>query len=193
MGTVLLSILAGGGLLYLGMTGISSREPSVEEKQSLVTIRDLEPYGAEIAEAEKREVWKAKRNLDGTLEIEYEYDPDLAIGPGDNITLQSSVDIEHTEKDARQTFSLNIAACKTGMRIYGVKTRDQQHTMADVDQSYFALVVKDEKPVGNMVNVRKGKHVYSLLVIGIFFNDPVTLEEILREKIERGERSLKGP
>jgi hypothetical protein len=193
MACLIVGLLVCGGLVYLGMAGISSREPTSEEKMAVVTIRDLEPYGVEIAEVESREVWKTKRNVDGSLEIEYEYDPDLAPGPGDKVILQGSVDIEHTEKDARQTFSLNIMASQTGMRIYGATTRDQQHTMADVDQSYFALVMKNEKPVGNLVSVRKGKHVYGLLVINIYFDDPHTLEEMLREKIDQGERSLTEP
>lgn len=190
---LLLCCLCCGGLVYLGSTGISSREPSAEEKSAVVTIRDLEPHGVMPAELEKREVWKTKRHFDGTLEIEYEYDPELAAGAGDAVTMQSSVSIEHTEKDASQAFSITIMAYQTGLRISGVKSREQQHAMADVDQTHFALLLKDDQPVGNMLVIRKGKRIYGVLIVGIYFDDPAQLEEIVREKIKQGDAVLEKP
>src|SRR5687767_13925382 len=57
-------LVACGGLLYVGVTGISNREPTDAERQVVVSAADLEPYGAEPSRLAEREVWNAKRNLD---------------------------------------------------------------------------------------------------------------------------------
>src|SRR5262245_30325007 len=61
-GSVLLGLLACCGLIYVGMTGISSRPPTDQERQAVVTIDDLRNHGVEAARQEEREVWLTKRN-----------------------------------------------------------------------------------------------------------------------------------
>ena len=186
-GALLLGLVVCGGLIYVGMAGVATREPTDAERQTLVTIRDLESFGVEAGRLEEREVWQSKRNLDGSLEIEYEYDPDLAPGPGEMISLMSSAEINSTESSARESFNMTIAAYQLGFGLYDVQSRDQSHAMAGVDQSRFALIVKNEKPVGNMIVVRQGKRVHGLLLIGLYFEDPQELEDLLRPTVERSE------
>jgi hypothetical protein len=184
-GLLLLGLLACGGILFLGMKGISNRPPTEQERQAVVTIGDLAPFDVQIARQEEREVWQTKRNLDGGLEIEYEYDPERAPGPAEAITLMSSVNIDDSEASARETYGMTIGAYQLGFRVYDVQSREQSHRMTGVDQSHFALVVTDEKPVGNTVVIRQGKRVHGLLLIGLYFEDPKTLEDLLRPTIDR--------
>ena len=185
-GGLLAVLLACGGLLYVGMTGISSREPTDEERQAVITATDLAAYGAEPERLDEREVWNTKRNLDGTLEIEYEYDQDLAPGDDDTLAVLSTVELHHSDSSARESFGMMISAYKIGFGVSGVQSREQPHRMAGVDQSHFSLILNDgQNPVGNMVVVRAGKRVHGLLVIGVYFDDPATLEAILRPTIER--------
>ena len=184
-GSLLVGLAACGGLVWVGMTGISNRPPTPEEKRALVTIGDLEPFGVEISRREEREVWQTKRHLDGSLEVEYEYDPDRAPGPGESITLMSSVTIEDSEASARESFGMTIGAYQLGFGISGVQSREQSYGMAGVDRSHFALIVAKEKPVGNMVVIQQGKRVHGLLLIGLYFDDPRELESLLRPKLDQ--------
>ncbi len=179
-------LVACGGLLYVGVTGISNREPTDAEREVVVSAADLEPYGAEPSRLAEREVWNAKRNLDGTLEIEYEYDQDRARGNDDTLAVLSTVELHGSDSSARESFGMLIAAYQIGFGVSGVQSRQQQHQMAGVDQSHFSLILNDsQNPVGNMVVVRSGKRVHGLLVIGVYFDDPATLEAVLRPTIER--------
>jgi hypothetical protein len=184
-GALFLGLVACGGLLYLGATGISRRAPNDEERQAVVTIRDLEPLGARVAHQDQREVWLAKRNFDGSLEISYEYDPDRAPGKGHEFTVRSSVEIDPSESSARETYGLTIGAYDLGLRVGGAQSRQLPHTMAGADQSHFALILKNDHPVGNMAVVRQDKRVHGLLITGLYFDDPRQLESLLRPTVTR--------
>jgi hypothetical protein len=183
--TLLLGIVACGGLLYVGATGVSRRPPSDEERQAVLTIDDLAPFGVEPVNQQQREIWQTKRNLDGSLEVEYEYDPERAPTADDTITVMSSVTIDRSESSARETYALAIGAYQLGFGVFGVRARQQSHTMTGVDQSYFASIVKDDQLVGNMVVIRQAKRVHGLLLIGLHFDDPAQLESLLRINIEK--------
>ncbi|HEX5104885.1 MAG TPA: hypothetical protein VFV87_13790, partial [Pirellulaceae bacterium] len=145
----------------------------------------LQPFGVQVVRQAEREVWLTKRNLDGSLEIEYEYDPERAPGAGEDISLMSSASIEPSESSARESFGMTLAAYRLGFGIYDVQARELPHAMPGADQSHFALIVKDGNPVGNMVVVQQGKRVHGLLLIGLYFDDPQELDDLLRPTIDR--------
>ena len=69
-GTLFVFCLGCGGLLYLGASGVSSREPTDAERQTVVSVVDLAPFGIAADKLAERETWRTKRNLDGSLEID---------------------------------------------------------------------------------------------------------------------------
>src|SRR5262245_41790083 len=76
LGSILLvSIAVCSGVAYLGVRGISNRPPTAAEKQTLVTASDLKSFGAMPQKLGQREVWNVKKNIDGSVEMEYDYDP----------------------------------------------------------------------------------------------------------------------
>jgi len=187
-----LGILFGGGLLmglvctglvYVGMTGISSRQPSAREQQAVFTMADLAARGVESAKLSQREEWTAKKNLDGSLEIEYEYDPEKS-GDDEPFHLTSSVEINPTEKDARESFSMAISAYGLGLQIGGATSQRQEIILPWADQVYFAVIQHSNVPVGNIAVIRKGKRLHSVLLIGHYFQDPQEFAEELRSKVE---------
>ncbi len=185
-GAVACLLVACGGLMYLGATGISNREPTDAERAVLITADDLAPFGAQPSKHDQREVWNTKKNFDGTLEIEYDYDPELAPGDDDPLMVTSQVELAGSESDARESYAILLAAYQLGFRISGVKSREQSHQMAGVDQCHFSLILNgDGDPVGNMAVLRAGKRLHGLMIVGVYFDDPATLESLLRPTIER--------
>lgn len=183
----LVMLVVCGGLFYVGMTGISNREPTEAERAVVLTATDFAPhYGSQPQRLAEREVWNTKRNFDGTLEIEYEYDQDLAPGGDDVLAVLSSVELHPSESSARESFNMLIGAYKIGFGISGVQAREQSGSMPGMDQTHYSLILNQNQfPVGNMVVVRAGQRVHGLVVIGVYFDDPAALGELLRPTVDR--------
>lgn len=182
-GSSLLLCLGCGGLVYLGMQGVSQRQPTAREEQAVFTMADLEAWGVEQTKLSEREEWNAKKNLDGSLEIEYNYDPERS-GDDDAFSLMSSAEIHATDKDARESFGMAIAAYGVGLKIGGTTSQKQEIALPWADQSHFALIQHDNITVGNMAVIRKGNRLHAILLIGHVFDDAAELAEAMRPKVE---------
>ena len=186
-GAVCLALCGCLGFLVVGAIGIPRADPTPEERQALVTIDDLVPFGAQPVNQDQREVYSAKRNLDGSVEISYDYDADRAPKGDEVFTLSSAVEINLSERSARESFGTTIGAFKLGLGIYDVEAEKDPYEMPGVDQSYFASIRTKSVPVGNMVVVRKGKMLHSVLLVGLHFDRAEDLAAILEGKIARAE------
>lgn len=182
-GSSLLLCLGCGGLAYLGMKGVSHRQPTAREEQAVFTMADLEAWGVEQTKLSEREEWNAKKNFDGSLEIEYEYDPEKS-GDDDAFSLISSVEINPTEKDARESFGMAVTAYSVGLKIGGTTSQKQEIALPWADQSHFALIQHSNITVGNMAVIRKGKRLHAIVLIGHVFENPAELAEAMRPKVE---------
>ena len=182
-GGALMVVLLCAGLLFLGMRGISSRQPTAQEKQAVFTVADLAPRGIPQTKLPEREEWNCKKNFDGSLEIEYEYDPEKS-GDDQVFRLMSSVEIEPSEEDARESFGMAVTAYGVGLQIGGVTSDKQPYAVPWADQSHFALINNNSGSVGNLAIIRKGKRLHALLLVGYCFQDPEDLAEMLRAKVD---------
>jgi hypothetical protein len=173
-------------LLFLGATGLSSRAPTADEKELLVPIERLATIGAEVRVSETAATYTAKRNLDLSLEIEYEYDSDKDPDSTDFLFFKSEAEISRSERDAWESFWLAIQATRLGVSL--VKERSLEPSEASLelgDQAYWAIVHQAGAPVGNFVAVRQGRIVHTLLVLGLYFDEPGQAETLLAPAIEK--------
>lgn len=52
------------------------------------------------------------------------------------------------------------------------------------DSSSFTVLVKDEKPIGNVFTVRDGKKTYLLVMAGVFFRNPEEWGRLVGPKLK---------
>jgi hypothetical protein len=180
---VLVSVV---GIGVLAIKGVSTRPLVQSEKELLISASCLEPYGMDAPAPELCETYSAKRNLDGSLGLEYEYDSDKNPKRKDVLYVTSEVEINPTLKDARESFTISIAAYKVGMSLGGgLRVDASPVSLALGDQNYWAVIKRDQTPLGNVVVVRKGNVVHSFIVIGLYFSDPEDLRSLLQPKLEK--------
>src|SRR5688572_1531732 len=99
----LVAIVGGiGALLYLGANGLWSRKPTEAERKLIVTSNALADYVKLDASCE---TLKSKRNIDGTREIEAEYEPEQCRA-AEQVSFVSGAEIARTKRDARESFAL---------------------------------------------------------------------------------------
>ncbi len=192
----LLLVACGGGLVFLGLCcgglaivsvyGVASRDVTEEEMAYFVTAEDMEEYFVAPGDPAECVVTNAKTNIDGSLELEYEYDADRDPGTDDVFILQSTVDICSSESSAKEDHSLSIGAMKLGITLSGQSTLkiDQRNDLMTLgDENYAAILRNEGIPVGNLVVVRQGKKVFSVALIGVFFESREDLESVFRRSL----------
>jgi hypothetical protein len=92
-------------------------------------------------------------------------------------------------RDARQMFLINIGAYKAGVAIGSDKvTLDRRDTILGKlgDDRYAAIMRSGTKNAGNVFIVRQGRIVHSVMITGLYFDDPGSAEELLATVVEQG-------
>jgi hypothetical protein len=193
LGSVAIVALVLGVLLRLGCKGISTREPTEEEMQLLIPVSRLEPLGVTGLNPGACESVIAKRNLDGSLELEYEYDSERAPESSRFLFYKSEAEISDSAEDARESHMLQVAAYKAGtMLVKGRKLERSSASFSVGEQNYLGTVTQDGKPLGTVAVVRQGTIVHSVLILGLYFDDPEQLKTLLKPVLAKSlEMSLR--
>lgn len=181
VGVILVLVLGFGTLVYFGYNGISSRAPTDAEKSMLITLDVLESYGYTNQPQEATAIWSAKVNIDGSTELEYEYELESET---DYLYIVSDVNLEATEKDARDSFKIGINAYKLGLKIGGATAEKKPNLFTLGDERYSAQIMIDGDPFGNLVVVRHGRIIHSLILMGLYFDEKEDLESLFFQALE---------
>jgi hypothetical protein len=174
-------------LLVSLVVGCSSREIQDEERELLVTVRDLEVYGVVTDDPTNGESFLVKRNLDGSTEIEYEYDSEKDSSNVDTLWLKSEAEVLETDELASTAFDDRISAYKIGAFLASSEAEisEDPELFTLGDESYSAYFEKGGSKLGNVLVIRKGNTVFSLLITGLYFDDPQLLHDLMSPKLEK--------
>jgi hypothetical protein len=181
-----LTCLSGAGLvgaiIALDKTG-KSQPVTTEDRTLLVTTDDLSARVADFEVQPRVEQLTKKKALDGSITLEYEYKP--ADGA---LFLNTTVTTERTASTA----STNYASLRVGHGLGFSMSADKQTKLEDRndlfswgDESHHALITHGGKPVGNLFAARKGRHIYSFMLVGVYFDSTETLGDLLLPKLEQ--------
>jgi len=176
-------------LVVVAIRGVSSREPTQAEKEMLVQASRLADYGADNLNPTLCETFKAKTNLDGSLELEYEYDSDRDPKSKQSLFFKSEAEINRSVRDARESYFMQIAAYKAGaLLVKGRSIQESPELLSLGEQNFSALIMQDGKPLGNVVVIRQAATVHSLLTIGLYFDEADDLRSLLRGVMEKSKK-----
>ena len=182
-----LTCLSGGGLLVGGFllldkTGKPQPVTAVDQMM-LVTTSDLAMRVEGFETQPNVEQLTKKKSLDGSVTLEYAYKP--ADG---TLFLNTTVTTERTAATA----STNYASLRVGHGLGFSMSADKETKMEDRndlfswgDESHHALITHSGKPVGNLFAARKGRHIYSFMVVGVYFDSTETIGDLLLPKLEQ--------
>ncbi|MBN2164039.1 MAG: hypothetical protein JXR25_02180 [Pontiellaceae bacterium] len=173
------------GLLWIGYTGLSTREPTEAEKSMLITVEALADFGYTNLPRAQCETYEAKLNIDGTTELDYEYDSSKA--PDQSVLyLTSGISLEKSLSDAATAFDLLVFGMKKGVEVLSDSQLEARPDLCSVgDEQYCAIILSDGNPVGNLVVVRSGVLIHHMGISGIYFDNREYIDEIIQNAIER--------
>ena len=149
----------------------------------MVQIQELAPYGYVFQNHSKHEKFSKSRDFDGTIELEYEFEtPDSATK---SLYLNVVVTVARNQSDARVSHGAEKIGLLYGLKLQGVVQEERTNFYRYGDTSSFFVLKKDGSPVGNYFTVRQGAKTYSLMVAGVYFDDPELWKELVEPKLQR--------
>lgn len=179
-------VVLGAGIIAMGFFwAYSARSVPVKAVDRLLLMgpNELAPYFEDFHPDETAIQIEKKRYFDGTVELTLEYEPEAEDHPMIVVTITRDPKMS----DTKTTYLMEWNATRMGLNIgdSAFDVREAGKGFAFGDQSRFGFIEFDAKPVGNMLVIRKGKCVLSLLLMGFYIEDPAIWKELLVERVER--------
>ena len=177
-------VVVGSGTLFV----LTAKEQplSANDKAALLTIEDVALWMEGFAPDKSLESFSKKKYLDGSYEIDYEFDdPSEESAP----YVMCSIAVEPKASDAL----ISYKAMQTGLNIgFGAEEGVGQVERNDLfqwgDSSKFCLLEAEGMPVVVVFSARKETRVFLITVSGIYFDDSSDIEELLGKKLRALER-----
>ena len=72
-----------------------------------------------------------------------------------------------------------------GLKASGVEDREVQMKTSSNEQSKLRLLVKGDKPLGNIFTTRDGRKTYFIVVTGLYFDDAEDWKKLFAPKLEQ--------
>lgn len=184
-GIVVLGVII-SAVIARSSKSLPTRAPSADEKTMLVTVADLADFGYTNLPREVCETWWAQPTLSGITEVDYEYDSEKQGDEGQFIYMSSDATCEPSIEFAEQTFDIAVEAMQHSAKMgAGAHAEEKADLFGLGDEAYSAQIILDDSVYGNIVVVRKGRVVHSLIVTGLYFDQQEDLEDLFEQALEK--------
>lgn len=172
-------------LLALGLAACGAEQPVGEADKALfLRVGDLAELGVRYSDAEAHETFAKRRQFDGTYELNYEFKTPES-EQARPLFIYTSVSVQPKASDAMLATGAEKLGLMIGLKREGVEEREVEGAPRFGDASRFGMLVKDEKPIGNVFSVRDGRKTYLLVISGIYFKDPELWRRVIAPKLAR--------
>ena len=179
-----LVLLVVGSAFFFMVTGTD--EPVTgEDRAVIVDIHHVAEWMEDFIPQSRGERITKTRYIDGSYDIDYEFDlPDDADAPYLNCT----VTVEKNSTDAMLSYGSIWGGGKIGMAMFSdieIEVVERNDLFKWGDRSRFAILKSEGEPFGNMLITRKGRHIFFLLLSGIYFDDREAIGGLLGGALSR--------
>jgi predicted Zn finger-like uncharacterized protein len=182
---VFLVLCGGGGTLIYFVFIREIEEPLTAADRDLpITAERLQDFLPTLRVDPSLGKLRKVRHLDGSRELEYEYEPPE--GAASVLYVTHSIGVEGSAEDARYAYG--------GLRIgtnIGVNLEDKvrQVERNDLwrwgDESRCVVLYNGNAKVGNIFMARKGKRYFQLVISGIYFDDAESIRQLLQPFLDK--------
>ena len=169
-------------LLALALCAAACQQTPVSEAEREMLLRadDLAAYGFELPEARAHESFTKTVYFDGSADVEYEFEP-----PDSALYMSVTVTFEKQVSDALISKGIEKSALQVGIGIGGLKLEEKRDFFGYGDESSFYTLTKDGRPVGNFFITREGAKVYSIVIVGAYFEDSEEWAALVTPRLQK--------
>jgi hypothetical protein len=168
--------------ILLILSGCAKQSIREEDKPLLLTVEELAPYGLRLDNYRQYEVFRRTIYADGTIGVEYEFDPPEASGI--NLYISVGASFERTEGDAKLAYLTERKGTTLGVKLGGVTVSESKEFFAYGDESFFGFLMGAKGPGGNLFITRVGTKVYVVLMGGVCFDNQDDWTELITPKLQ---------
>lgn len=176
-------------IIWVTIRDLSSPPPATaDDRRLVVTIEALQPFGAPPPHAEAENL-STLRQFDGTRTISYEYDSRKGPKVRPNLVASTTTMVHSTSLSAMQAFKVQEVATKTGVAFTKTaKLVDAPGLLLVGDSRYAGVIRYDGKPGGNLFLMRQGKVIFTVVIVGIVFDDPKDVQRLMGPLAEEAKK-----
>lgn len=164
------------------LTGCTESRVRVADRPLLVTKQDLAGFGIDPDTLQGQETFRRNHYFDGSLEVEYAFE--TPEGAAEVFYINTVVGFENSVADAADSYRLFKGGIGVGTQIGGGSLREVPDFYRWGDESYCAVVPGRAGPAGNVFLTRRGKKTFLVAIVGIYFDDPMAWDVLVRPKLE---------
>lgn len=170
--------------LLLGIAACDTEQPVLDADKALfLRAAELADFGMRYRNPEAYEKFSKTRRLDGGYDLTYEFKtPESERAHPLSIFISVSVQAKASNAvmaEGAEKFGLLI-----GLKQAGIEEREVAGAHRFGDSSRFSVLVKGDKPVGNLFAVREGRKTYLLVIAGLYFEDPDLWKGLIGPKVQ---------
>ena len=174
-------------VIPFSLAGCISTDENEDELPLLITIKDVANQGVDVGTTSSDgENYVTRRYLNGTTEVEYEYDSDNDPANSSLVIFYSEADTHRNDDLARDAFHDAVDAYLLGAEFGNsdVQVVEVPGSFTLGEQNYSAVIQSDGVNMGNLVVTQKGNLVYSLILGGPYIQYKQTLINLIGPKLE---------
>lgn len=154
------------------------------DKPFFLRARDLVDYGYGFQEIEKYETFSKAKAIDGSYDIEYEFEtPDAE--KDNRLFLYVLVTVGTKKSAAQLAQGTEKIAVLYSLKAEGIEEEEIPNFYRYGDSSAFYLLKKKGKPIGNYFTAREASRTYTVILSGMYFDDPQVWKELMEPKLKQ--------
>jgi hypothetical protein len=185
-GVLLLGCGGLGALCYVLFIHETEEPVTAADRELVITAERLAQFVPTLHPDPSRGTLRKVRHFDGSREITYEYE--TPEGADEPLYVNFLVGLERNAQDATYSYTGQKIGTKIGMRLEGgghLQEVDRNDLWHWGDDSRCALLTNGGKPVGNVFMARKGSRYFSLMIVGVYFQEAGPIRELLGPMLQR--------
>lgn len=182
-------VLACGGLgtaFYFFFLHEIEEQVTATDRGVIVTTERLAEFVPNLQHDPGRGKLQKVRHLDGSRELTYEYEAEE--GSDKSLYVNHQVGVERTAQDAQYAYGGLGIGTNLGLRL-GSSGNVRQVERNDLwrwgDDSKCVLLMNGGNKVGNLFMARKGRRYFTLMIVGVYFENSDAIQQLLGPMLQR--------
>lgn len=182
-------LLACGGLgtaIYVFFIREIEEPVTAGDRGLVITAERLAHFVPTLQPDPSRGNVRKVRHLDGSRELTYEYE--AAEGDEKPLYVNHEIGVERSAEDARYAYGGLGIGTNIGLRLGGtgnLRQVERNELWRWGDDSRCVVLVNGDARVGNLFMARKGRRYFSLMIVGVYFEDRQAIQELLGPMLQR--------
>jgi hypothetical protein len=160
------------------------------DRQLVITAQHLAKFEPALRPDPALGKFRKVRHLDGSRELTYEYE--TPEGAKEWLYIECVVSVEPTVSDARASYAGLSLDTRPAIHLTGAAGDESELGQVERndlwrwgDASRCVLLTNEGEAVGNFFMARKGRRYFSLVIVGITFDEPEVIRQVLAPLLGR--------